>query len=141
MKDTYPRKTIEILKVHHTVTFVLNVAVHNILQKNALNIRNKIHLTHVARIVVYYIKTNSVKTKEKDLILENKDILNLEAIPDHDTLGHHTIDNNPMIEIVTAKHTKLHIKTETTVDLVAIPIPKALVEVDPIHRTEKDPIH
>ena len=96
MKDTYPRKTIEILKVHQTVTFVLNVAVPNILQKNAPNIHNKIHLTLVAHIVVYYIKTNSVKTKRKDLILENKDTLNLEAIPDHDTLGHHTIDNNPM---------------------------------------------
>ena len=138
MKGTYHRKTIEIPKVHQTVTFVLNVAVQNTLQKNAPNIRNKIHLTLVARIVVYFIKTNSVKTKGKDLILENKDILNLEALPDHNTLGHHTIDNNPMIR---TEHTKLPIKIKTTVDLVATPTPKALVEVDPVHRTDKDPIH
>ena len=100
MKDTYPRKTIEILKVHQTVTFVLNVAVQNILQKNAPNIRNKIHLTLVACIVVYYIKIDSVRSKGKYLILESKDILNLEAIPDHDTLDHHITDNNPMREII-----------------------------------------
>ena len=141
MKDTYPRKTIEIPKVHQTVTFVLNVAVQNTLQKNAPNIRNKIHLTLDTHIVVYYIKTNSVKTKGKDLILENKDILNLEAIPDHDTLGHHTIDNNPMREIIRTEPTKLPIKIKTIADLAATPTPRAPVEVDPIHRTEKDPIH
>ena len=115
--------------------------VQSILQKNALNILNRIHLTLVARIVVYFIKTNSVKTKGKDLILENKDILNLEALPDHDTLGHHTIDNNPMREMIRIEHTKLHIKIKTKADLAATPTPRALVEVDPTHRKEKDPTH
>ena len=141
MKDTYPRKTIEIPKVHQTVTFVLNVAVQNTLQKNAPNIRNKIHLTLVACIVVYFIKTNSVKTKGKDLILENKDILNLEALPDPDTLGRHTLDNNPMREMIRIEHTKLHIKIKTKTDLAATPTPRAPVEVDPTHRKDKDPTH
>ena len=141
MKDTYPRKTIEIPKVHQTVTFVLNVAVQNTLQKNALNILNRIHLTLIACIVVYFIKTDSAKTKGKDLILENKDTLNPEALPDPDTLGRHTLDNNPMREMIRIEHTKPPFKTKTTVDLVATPTPKALVEVDPVHRTDKDPIH
>ena len=148
MKDTYPRKTIEIPKVHQTVTFVLNVADPNILQKNAPNIHNRIHHTLIAHIVVYYIKINTAKTEEKDpipgnkdthaqetildpnILQQNKDILHLEAILDHDTLNHHTTDSNPMIEIVTVEHTKLHIKTKTTGDLVAIPTLKAQAEVD-----------
>ena len=80
---------------------------------------------------------NIAKTEEKDPFLENKDILQLGKILDHNTLDLHITDSNPMIEIVTAKHTKLHIKTKTTVDLVAIPIPEAPAEVDPIQRTEK----
>ena len=83
---------------------------------------------------------NTAETQEKDLILENKDILQLGKILDHDTLDLHITDSNPMIEIVTAKHIKLHIKTETTVDPVAIPTPEAPAEVDPIQRTEKDQI-
>ena len=55
---------------------------------------------------------NIAKTEEKDPILENKDILQLGKILDHDTLDLHITDSNPMIEIVTAKHTKLHIKTK-----------------------------
>ena len=141
MKDTYHNKTIEIPKVHQTVTFALNVEVQSILQKNALNILNRIHLTLVACIVVYFIKTDSAKTKGKDLILENKDTRNREALPDPDTPVHHTLDNNPMREMIRIEHTKLPIKIKTTVDLVATPTPKALVEVDPIHRTDKDPIH
>ena len=78
---------------------------------------------------------------DPNILQQNKDILHLGAILDHNTLDHHTTDSNPMIEIVTAEHTKLHIKTKTTVDLVAIPTPKAPAEVDPIQRTEKDPIH
>ena len=141
MKGSYHRKTIEIPKVHQTVTFALNVEVQNTLQKNALNILNRIHLTLVARIVVYFIKTDSAKTKGKDLILENKDTLNPEALPDPNTLGRRTLDNNPMREIIRINHTKLPFKTKTTVDLVATPTPKILVEVDPDHRTDKDPIH
>ena len=117
------------------------MAVQNTLQKNALNILNRIHLTLVARIVVYFIKTNFVKTKGKDLILENKDILNLEALPDPDTLGRHTLDNNPMREMIRIEHTKLHIKIKTKADLAAIPTPRAPVEVDPTHRKDKDPTH
>ena len=113
----------------------------SILQKNVPNIHSRIHHTLDAHIVVYYIKINTAKTKGKDLILVNKDILNLEAIPDYDTLDHHITDNNPMREIMTAEHTKLHIKIKTTVDLAATPTPKAPAEVDPIQRTEKDPIH
>ena len=87
------------------------------------------------------MKLNTAKTEGEDPILENKDILNLEAILDHDTLGHHSTDNNPMRQIVTAEHTKLHIKIKTTVDLAVTPTPKAPVEVNPIHRTDKDLIH
>ena len=103
VKETYPRKTIEIPKVHQTVTFALNVEVQSILQKNALNIPSRIHLTLVARIVVYFTKTDSAKTKGKDLILENKDTRNREALPDPDTPVHHTLDNKPMKKI---EHTK-----------------------------------
>ena len=46
-----------------------------------------------------------------------------------------------MRDIIRTAHTKLHIKIKTTVDLVATPTPKAPAEVDPIQRTEKDPIH
>ena len=92
---------------------------------------------------------NTAETQEKDPIPGNKDtheaildqdILQLGTILDHDTLDHHITDSNPMIEIVTAKHTKLHIKTKTTVDLITIPTPEAPLEVDPIQRTEKDQI-
>ena len=141
MKGTYHRKTIEIPKVHQTVTFALNVEVQSILQKNALNILNRIHLTLVARIVVYFIKTDSAKTKGKDLILENKDTLNPEALPDPDTLGCHTLDSNPMREMIRIEHTKIHIKIKAKTDLAATPTPRALVEVDPTHRKEKDPTH
>ena len=46
-----------------------------------------------------------------------------------------------MREIVRKEHTKLPIKIKTTADLAATPTPRAPVEVDPIHRQEKDPIH
>ena len=141
MKDTCPRNTIEIPKVHQTVTFALNVAVQNTLQKNARNILNRIHLTLVARIVVYFIKTDSAKTKGKDLILENKDTRNQEALPDPDTPVHHTLDNNPMREMIRIEHTKIHIKIKAETEFAATPTLKAIVEVDPVHRTDKDPIH
>ena len=141
MKGTYHRKTIEIPKVHQTVTFVLNVAVQNTLQKNARNILNRIHLTPVARIVVYFIKTNFVKTKGQDLILENKDILNREAIPDPDTPIHHTLGNNPMRERIRIKHTKTHNKIKEKTELAAIPTLGAPAEVYPARRKEKEPTH
>ena len=62
--------------------------VQSILQKNALNIPSRIHLTLVARIVVYSIKTNSAKTKGEDLILENKDTRHQGALPDPDGSAH-----------------------------------------------------
>ena len=45
-----------------------------------------------------------------------------------------------MREMIRIEHTKPPFKKKT-VDLVATPTPKALVEVDPVHRTDKDPIH
>ena len=87
------------------------------------------------------MKTNTAKTEGKDPILENKDIFVLEAILNHDTLNHHTRDSNLITEIVTTRHTETHIKVKKTADLVAIPTPKAPAEVNPIQRTEKDPIH
>ena len=134
MKDTYPRKTIEIPKVHQTVTFALNVEVQSILQKNALNILNRIHLTLVARIVVYFIKTDSAKTKGKDLILENKDTRNQEALPDPDTPVHHTLDNKPMKKI---EHTKIHTKIKEKTDLAL----EALAEIEPAHKKNKEMNH
>ena len=138
MKDTYPRKTIEVPKVPQTITFVLNVAVQNTLQKNAPNIRSKIHLTLVARIVVYFIKTDSAKTKGKDLILENKDTRNREALPDPDTPVHHTLDNKPMRKI---EHTKIHTKIKEKADLTAIPTLEAIAKIDPARRKKKEMNH
>ena len=112
--------------------------VQSILQKNALNILNRIHLTPVARIVVYFIKTNFVKTKGQDLILENKDILNREALPDPDTPVHHTLDNKPMRKI---EHTKIHTKIKEKTDLAAIPTLEALAEIDPARRKKKETNH
>ena len=115
--------------------------VQSILQKNALNIPSRIHLTLVARIVVYSIKTDSAKTKGKDLNLENKDTRNREALPDPDTPVHHTLDNNPMREMIRIEHTKIHIKIKAKTDLAATPTLRALAEVDPALRKEKEPTH
>merc|ERR1711954_312184 len=137
-KETYHRTTTEILRAHQTVTFALNVEVQIILQKNALNIPNRIHLTLVARIVVYSIKTDSAKTKGKDLILENKDTRNREALPDPDTPVHHTLDNKPMRKI---EHTEIHTKIKEKTDLAAIPTLEALAEIDPARRKKKETNH
>ena len=111
--------------------------VQSILQKNALNTPSRIHLTLVARIVVYSIKTDSAKTKG-DLILENKDTLNQEALPDPDTPVHHTLDNKPMRKI---EHTKIHTKIKEITDLAAIPTLEALAEIDPARRKKKETNH
>ena len=141
MKGTYHRKTIEILRAHQTVTFALNVEVQSILQKNARNIPNRIHLTPVAHIAVYFIKTDFVKTKRQDLILENKDTHNQGVLPDPDTPVHHTLGNNPMRERIRIKHTKTHTKIKEKTDLAAIPTLGAPAEVDPARRKEKEPTH
>ena len=141
MKDTYPRQTTEILRAHQTVTFASNVEVQSILQKNALNILNRIHLTLVARIVVYFIKTDSAKTKGKDLILENKDTRNREALPDPDTPVHHTLGDNPMRKRIRLILTKTHTKIKEKTDLAAIPTLETLAEVDPAHKKEKETTH
>merc|ERR1711954_46980 len=118
-KETYHRTTTEILRAHQTVTFALNVEVQIILQKIALNIPNRIHLTLVARIVVYFIKTDSAKTKGKDIILENKDTRNREALPNPDTPVHHTLDKESDTNKHntdthnTLKHTNSHTKKNT----------------------------
>ena len=133
-KENYHRTTTEILRAHQIVTFALNVEVQSILQKNALNILNRIHLTLVARIVVYSIKTDSAKTKGEDLILENKDTRNREALPDPDTPVHHTLDNKPMKKI---EHTKIHTKIKEKTDLAL----EALAEIEPAHKKNKEINH
>ena len=138
MKDTYPRKTIEILKVHQTVTFVLNVAVQNTLQKNAWNILNRIHLTPIARIVAYFIKTNFVKTKGQDLILDNKDTHNQEVTPGLDIPTHLTLDSNPILERISSALTKTLIKRKETTDPAAIPMQGTPAGTDPVPRKEKE---
>ena len=115
--------------------------VQSILQKNALNIPSRIHLTLVARIVVYSIKTDSAKTKGKDLILENKDTRHQGALPDPDTPVHHTLDNNPMIERISLILTKTPTKIKETTDLAAIPTQETPAEIDPAHKKEKETTH
>ena len=134
MKETYHRTTTEILRAHQTVTFATNVEVQSILQKNALNIPSRIHLTLVARIVVYSIKTDSAKTKGEDLILENKDTRHQGALPDPDTPVHHTLDNKPMKKI---EHTKIHTKIKEKTDLAL----EALAEIEPAHKKKKEMNH
>ena len=137
-KENYHRTTTEIPNLHQTVTFATNVEVRSILRKNVMNIPSRIHLTLVARIVVYSIKTDSAKTKGKDLILENKDTRNREALPDPDTPVHHTLDNKPMRKI---EHTKIHTKIKEKTDLAAIPTLEALAEIDPARRKKKETNH
>ena len=105
--------------------------VQSILRKNAMNIPSRIHLTLVARIVVYSIKTDSAKTKGEDLILENKDTRHQGALPDPDTPVHHTLDNKPMKKI---EHTKIHTKIKEKTDLAL----EALAEIEPAHKKNKE---
>ena len=102
MTGTYHSQTIEIHKARLTVTFVTNVGVQSILRKNAQSILNKTHLTPAVHTAVYFIKTDFVKIKGRDLILDNKDTRNQEVLPGPDTPTHHTLDNNPMIERISS---------------------------------------
>ena len=138
MKGTYHRQTIEIPKAHQTVTFVTNVGVQSILRKNAQNIPNRTHLTPAVHIAVYFIKTDFVRIKGQDLILDNKDTHNQEVPPDLDTPAHHTLDNNPMIERISLVLTKTPTKIKETTDLAAIPIQETPAEIDPAHKKEKE---
>ena len=112
--------------------------VQSILQKNALNILNRIHLTLVARIVVYFIKTDFVKTKGQDLILDNKDTHNQEVTPGLDIPTHLTLDSNPIIERISSALTKTLIRKKETTDLAAIPIQETPAGTDPVHKKEKE---
>merc|ERR1711954_217016 len=121
MKGTCHRKTKKILRAHQTVTFASNVEVQSILQKNAQNIPSRTYLTPAARIAVYFIKTDFVKIKGQDLILENKDTRNREVLPDPDTPVHHTLGDNPIRKRIRIEHTKIHTKIKEKTDLAAIP--------------------
>ena len=111
------------------------------MQKNAMNIPSRIHLTLVARIVVYSIKTDSAKTKGEDLILENKDTHHQGALPDPDTPVHHTLGDNPMRERIRITLTKTHTKIKEKTDLAAIPTLETPAEIDPAHKKEKETTH
>ena len=138
MTGTYHSQTIEIHKARLTVTFVTNVGVRSILRKNAQSILNKTHLTPAVHTAVYFIKTDFVKIKGRDLILDNKDTHNQEVPPDPDTPTHHTLDNNPMIERISLILTKTPTKIKETTDLAAIPIQETPAEIDPVHKKEKE---
>ena len=112
--------------------------VQSILRKNAQSIHNKTHLTPAVHTAVYFIKTDFVKIKGRDLILDNKDTRNQEVPPDLDTPAHHTLDNNPMIERISLILTKTPTKIKETTDLAAIPIQETPAEIDPVHKKEKD---
>ena len=114
------------------------MAIQNILQKNAPNTHSKIHLTLIARFVVYFIKTNFVKTKGQDLILDNKDTHNQEVTPDLDIPTHLTLDSNPIIERTSSTLTKTIIKRKETTDLAAIPMQGTPAGTDPVPRKEKE---
>ena len=137
-RGTYHRRTIEILKAHQTVTFATNVGVQSILRKNAQNIHNRTHLTPAVHIAVYFIKTDFVKIKGQDLILDNKDTRNQEVPPDPDTPTHHTLDSNPMIERISSVLIKTLTRKKETTDLAAIPIQETPAEIDPVHKKEKE---
>ena len=141
MTGTYHSQTIEIPKARLTVTFVTNVGVRSILRKNAQSIFNKTHLTPAVHTAVYFIKTDFVKIKGQDLILENKDTRNQEVLPDPDTPVHHTLGDNPMRKRIRITLTKTHTKIKEKTDLAAIPTLEALAEIDPARRKKKETNH
>ena len=138
MTGTYHRQTIEIPKAHQTVTFVTNVGVQSILRKNAQNIHNKTHLTPAVHTAVYFIKTDFVKIKGRDLILDNKDTRNQEVPPGLDIPIHLTLDSNPIIERISSALIKTLIRKKETTDLAAIPIQETPAGTDPVHKKEKE---
>ena len=138
MTGTYHSQTIEIHKARLTVTFVTNLGVRSILRKNAQSILNKTHLTPAVHTVVYFIKTNFVKTKGQDLILDNKDTRNQEVTPGLDIPTHLTLDSNPIIERISSALIKTLTRKKETTDLAAIPIQETPAEIDPVHKKEKE---
>merc|ERR1712081_94669 len=123
---------------HLTATFALNVGVQSILRKNAQSVPNKTHLTPAVHTVVYFIKTNFVKTRGQDLILDNKDTHNQEVTPGLDIPTHLTLDSNPIIERTSSTLTKTIIKKKETTDLAAIPMQGTPAGTDPVPRKEKE---
>ena len=138
MTGTCHSQTIETHKARLTATFALNVGVQSILRKNAQSTLNKTHLTPAVPTVVYFIKTNFVKTKGQDLILDNKDTHNQEVTPDLDIPTHLTLDSNPIIERTSSTLTKTIIKRKETTDLAAIPMQGTPAGTDPVPRKEKE---
>ena len=142
MTGTYHSQTIEIHKARLTVTFVTNVGVQSILRKNAQNIHNRTHLTPAVHIAVYFIKTDFVKIKGRDLILDNKDTRNQEVLPDPtpglDIPIHLTLDSNPIIERISSALIKTLTRKKETTDLAAIPIQETPAGTDPVHKKEKE---
>ena len=138
MPGTYHSQTIEIHKARLTVTFVTNVGVRSILRKNAQSIHNKTHLTPAVHTAVYFIKTDFVKIKGRDLILDNKDTRNQEVPPGLDIPIHLTLDSNPIIERISSALTKTLIKKKETTDLAAIPMQETPAGTDPVHKKEKE---
>jgi len=138
MTGTYHSQTIETHKARLTATFASNAGVQSILRKNAQSILNKTHLTPAVHTVVYFIKTNFVKTKGRDLILDNKDTRNQEVTPGLDIPIHLTLDSNPIIERISSTLTKTLIKKKETTDLAAIPMQETPAGTDPVHKKEKE---
>ena len=138
MTGTYHSQTIEIHKARLTVTFVTNVGVRSILRKNAQSILNKTHLTPAVHTAVYFIKTDFVKIKGRDLILDNKDTRNQEVTPGLDIPIHLTLDSNPIIERISSALIKTLIRKKETTDLAAIPIQETPAGTDPVHKKEKE---
>ena len=138
MTGTYHSQTIEIHKARLTVTFVTNVGVQSILRKNAQSIHNKTHLTPAVHTAVYFIKTDFVKIKGRDLILDNKDTRNQEVPPGLDIPIHLTLDSNPIIERISSALIKTLIRKKETTDLAAIPIQETPAGTDPVHKKEKE---
>jgi len=138
MTGTYHSQTIETHKARLTATFASNVGVQSILRKNAQSILNKTHLTPAVHTAVYFIKTDFVKIKGRDLILDNKDTRNQEVTPGLDIPTHLTLDSNPIIERISSALTKTLIKRKETTDLAAIPMQGTPVGTDPVPRKEKE---
>ena len=114
------------------------MGVQSILRKNAQNIPNRTHLTPAAHIAVYFIKTDFVKIKGRDLILDNKDTRNQEVTPGLDIPIHLTLDSNPIIERISSALIKTLTRRKETTDLAAIPIQETPAEIDPVHKKEKE---
>merc|ERR1711954_511803 len=89
----------------------------------------------------YFIKTDFVKIKGRDLILDNKDTRNQEVLPDPtpglDIPIHPTLDSNPIIERISPALIKTLIRKKETTDLAAIPIQETPAGTDPVQKKKK----